>query len=164
MARKPQSPVLESPAEVAETQFKEDEAPPVHHEVHATVVAERDKLRRAVKVNKNATVRMILEELGVEPAKELIKMALEEDAKGQLALSSDQRIKIWSELLQYQQPKLKSVEHSGKVDQELTIIVKKFDAPAEGMIVDVTPRLQLEHMIQAQSPGLVSGEVPRGDR
>ena len=77
-----------------------------------------------------AESRFTLEELcrkhGVQPAEELIKMALENGLDGKPMLTSDQRIKIWAELLSYQMPKLKAVENHSQVDASLTVVVRRF--------------------------------------
>lgn len=45
---------------------------------------------------------------------------------GQLVCSVDQRIKIWTELLSYQLPKLKAIEVAGQVDHSLTVVIRRF--------------------------------------
>lgn len=63
---------------------------------------------------------------GVDPADELVRMALEQDDTGKFILTADQRIGIWKELLSYRLPKLKSAQMAGQIDQSLTVIVKRF--------------------------------------
>lgn len=88
-----------------------------------------------------------LQEHGVSPEGELVRMALERypadfivpELAGQFTLTADQRIKIWCELLSYRMPKLKAMEVSGQVDASLTVIVRKFgdDAMVERKIAAV---------------------------
>lgn len=71
----------------------------------------------------------LLEAYDVEPAEELIKLALkrkpgiEPGTEGEFVLSNTERKFIWETLLQYRMPKLKSVENSGTVKHEHTIKV-----------------------------------------
>lgn len=90
-------------------------------------------LRQAVlesPIATNANLRTLLDQLfkrhGVEPAEELLKMAMKRDAIGNFELTTDQRIKVWAELLAYRMPKLKAQEVSGQIDHSLTVIVRKF--------------------------------------
>jgi hypothetical protein len=90
----------------------------------------RAKLAKAEKSTSPAKMRGIIDELcnkyGVEPAEELIKLATERDAMGQFVLPNGERIKIWSELIQYRMPKMKSLEVQGQVDHNITIKVVSF--------------------------------------
>lgn len=76
-----------------------------------------------------------LKKYGITAAFEpLIEMATErypddftvEALRGQFVLDPDQRIKIWTEILSYQLPKLKAMEVSGHVDNSLTVFVKRY--------------------------------------
>lgn len=49
---------------------------------------------------------------------------------GQFVCSVDQRIKIWTELLSYQLPKLKAIEMAGQVDHSLTVVIRRFGGDA----------------------------------
>ncbi len=62
----------------------------------------------------------IFEKYHVEPIEELIKLATEGK------LTPEQRARVWSELAAYKHPKLKSVEMTGSVDMNFTIVVRKF--------------------------------------
>jgi len=68
----------------------------------------------------------IFRKYGVEPAEEVVKLLTEVDEKGELRMSRDQRAKVWLELMQYRTPKLRAMEHSGKVDTNMTILVVKY--------------------------------------
>jgi hypothetical protein len=77
----------------------------------------------------------ILKKNGINAAFEpLVELALERYPKdfsvanlaGQLVCSVDQRIKIWTELLSYQLPKLKAIEVAGQVDHSLTVVIRRF--------------------------------------
>jgi hypothetical protein len=103
---------LETRAVVAELEAKLDH--------HANL---RRKLNPA---ELRKSLEAILEAHGVEPAEELIKMATERNEQGQLILPPGERLRIWSELLQYRMPKLKSTEMSGQIDHTITVVVRKF--------------------------------------
>ena len=75
----------------------------------------------------------ILTKNGINAAFEpLVELALERwpddhpTFAGQLVCSVDQRIKIWTELLSYQLPKLKAIEMAGQVDHSLTVVIRRF--------------------------------------
>ena len=108
---------------------------------HSLKVAEEEKLLLSAKLKSQTPqgLRLRLEEclkqFGITAAFEpLIELATErypmdhpvEAARGQLVCTTDQRIKIWTEILQYQMPKLKAVEVSGQVDNSITVIVRRF--------------------------------------
>lgn len=73
------------------------------------------------------TLARMLKKYGVEPAEELVKMAVARDASGEFVLTTDQRIRVWEGLMAYQMPKLKAIEMSGTIDHELTVVVRRFD-------------------------------------
>lgn len=78
----------------------------------------------------------ILRKNGINAAFEpLVELALERYSPGhpmagQLVCSVDQRIKIWTELLSYQLPKLKAMEIAGQVDHSLTVVIRRFGGDA----------------------------------
>lgn len=79
-------------------------------------------------------MRAIIDDLctkhGVEPAEELMKLALQKNAEGQFLLGPSDRIRIWSELIQYRMPKMKSLEVSGQVQTDVTVRVVSFREPS----------------------------------
>lgn len=101
--------------------------------------------KKASPVEMRRQLGEILEKYGIEPAEELIKLATEVDGNGKLVATRSERTKIWTEILQYRMPKLKSVEMSGTVDNTITVVVRKFggDTIVERdahPVVDITPR------------------------
>lgn len=50
----------------------------------------------------------------------------DEKLRGAFVCTVDQRIKIWTELLSYQLPKLKAVEVAGQVDNSITVLIRRF--------------------------------------
>lgn len=87
----------------------------------------------------SACIREYLDETlakhGIKAAFEpLIAMATErypedfsvEALQGEFKLDADQRIKIWTEILSYQMPKLKAMEVSGTIDNSISVIVRRF--------------------------------------
>ena len=68
----------------------------------------------------------ILEKYGVHPVEELVRLAVSKKPDGTDELSKDQQIRIWTEIAQYQVPKLKSVEQHSQVDHTHTIIIRRF--------------------------------------
>lgn len=64
----------------------------------------------------------ILKRHGVEPADEAIKILLDPESR----LSPKERAHMWLELMQYRMPKLKAIDHTGRVDGNLTLVVMKF--------------------------------------
>lgn len=74
----------------------------------------------------------ILRKYGVEPAEEVVKL-LTPDIHGNFQLGPKDRAALWMELLQYRMPKLRSVEHSGKVDSNLTLVIMKY---ATGEVIE----------------------------
>jgi len=89
-------------------------------------LSKRNKLQALSPVELRAKLDQLFEKYGVEPAEELIQLATMRDESGRLVLAVQDRIKIWSELLQYRMAKLKSMDVSGQVDLSLTIEVVKF--------------------------------------
>jgi hypothetical protein len=92
----------------------------------------------------------ILRRHGVEPADEAIKILMDPESN----LSDKDRAQMWLELMQYRMPKLRSVEHSGRIDSSLTLVVMKFgsnevlserplqiDAQTESIDVEVVKNL-----------------------
>jgi hypothetical protein len=72
----------------------------------------------------------ILKKYGVEPAEEVVKLLMPNE-NGEYQLTPKERTAYWLELMQYRMPKLRAMEHSGKVDQELTLVVMKFSTGEE---------------------------------
>lgn len=68
----------------------------------------------------------ILKRFGVEPVEEVIKILTDRDEAGRYHLTAKDRAHLWMELMQYRMPKLRSMEHSGTVDANLTLVVMKF--------------------------------------
>ncbi len=66
----------------------------------------------------------VLEEAGLDPTAEIAKVLA---IQGEGALSPEMRAKINLELLQYVHPKLKAVEHSGKVEVDDSQIDKRLE-------------------------------------
>jgi len=92
----------------------------------------------------------ILRRHGVEPADEAIKILMDPESN----LSDKDRAQMWLELMQYRMPKLRSMEHSGRIDSSLTLVVMKFgsnevlserplqiDAQTESIDVEVVKNL-----------------------
>jgi hypothetical protein len=92
---------------------------------------------------------------GVEPAEELIMMAMERGEDGQHRLSDEQRIRVWSELLGYRMPKLRSMEVRGEVDHSLTVIVRKF---GEDVIIERDASKSLGAPIDVEIKKIGEGE------
>jgi hypothetical protein len=86
-----------------------------------------------------------------------------EAARGQLVCTTDQRIKIWTEILQYQMPKLKAVEVSGQVDNTITVIVRRFGEdsvierkiPVTDIVASTTPVEVKQELTPKVTPGVV---------
>lgn len=96
----------------------------------------REKLMVAENASANqprtpAEIRKNLEELlkhyEVSPAEELIKAALLKDGKGNFILPLANRVSIWEGLMQYTQPKLRAIEHSGKVDTTINVKIVQYN-------------------------------------
>lgn len=68
----------------------------------------------------------IFRRYGVEPAEEVIRLLTSVDAEGRHMLQAHERAKIWLELLQYRMPKLRAIEHSGRVDSNMTLVIMKY--------------------------------------
>lgn len=100
--------------------------------------AEKEKLRRVAEYEASRgkahvvkkTLASLLEKYAVEPAEELIKLAMGRDENGEYTCSIQQQIDIWEGLMSYQMPKLKAVEHSGQVDHSIQVTIKQFGGPA----------------------------------
>jgi hypothetical protein len=105
-------------------------------------VEREQRSRKLTPADRHRTLDEICRKYGIEPAEELIKATLEMNSDGTPKLSNDQRIKIWTELLQYRMPKLKSIEVQGTVDHTLTVYVKKFGDIQEGQVrtFDLNPK------------------------
>lgn len=84
----------------------------------------------------------LLETYDVEPAEELIRLAVERKpgtepgTVGDFVLDRMSRERIWTTLLQYRMPKLKSVENTGTVKHELNIKVVMLDEREEEKIIE----------------------------
>lgn len=63
---------------------------------------------------------VILENARLSPAEELLRMVTAKE------VDTDQKIKILTELLSYQIPKLKSVETKGQVDHKVTVTIRRY--------------------------------------
>lgn len=81
----------------------------------------------------------IFQEYGVEPAEELVRLAVEKMESGIHVLDTDQRIQIWRDLLQYRMPKLRAVETKGTVDHKISITIKRFGDKArdDGKVIEM---------------------------
>lgn len=89
----------------------------------AEVVQERKRLSPN---ELKARLDELFDRYGVEPAEELIQLATGLNAEGAPLLNVQDRIRVWTELLQYRMPKLRSMELSGKVDTDLTLKIVRF--------------------------------------
>lgn len=75
------------------------------------------------------TVGDILEEAGIDPTEELIEMynrRIEDPNSpdhGKFAMSQSERVSIMRELLKYQHPTLKAVEHTGNTEDNRIVVV-----------------------------------------
>jgi hypothetical protein len=87
------------------------------------------------------TLDDVLDKYGVEPAEELVKLAVERiSATGAFILDVDQRIQIWRDLLQYRMPKLRAVETHGTLDHTITVEIKRFgDTDDVGQVIEIPP-------------------------
>jgi len=81
---------------------------------------------------------------GIQPAEELLLMVKQKDKNGCALLTVDQRIKILSELLGYQMPKLKAVETHSLTDMNLTVVVRKFGDNVTEKMIKKAVQLQVE--------------------
>ena len=156
---------------VAKTEIQETRAKLV------TADAERARLEQQVeelakKLQKQNTSTNALREWlnehlnkhGIKAAFEpLIEMAIERypqdyvvpELRGMFKLDADQRIKIWTEILSYQLPKLKAIEVGGQVDMGLTVIVRRFgggDAVIERQVTPAAIPVQAE--VTPEIPGV----------
>jgi type I site-specific restriction-modification system R (restriction) subunit len=95
--------------------------------------ADIEELKKEVDQNISA----ILAKHGVTPVDELIKIATEKDDKGQFTASRDQRIRIWQDMLQYTNSKLRSVEMHGMIKGDFRIQLVNYGA--EGQILEEKP-------------------------
>lgn len=108
---------------------------------NARMVKEVEKLNQRLEKQQSSTASIrahldaMLAKHNIRAAFEpLIEMATErypddfkvEVLRGEFKCDVDQRIKIWTEVLSYQLPKLKAMEVSGQIDNQLTVIVKRF--------------------------------------
>jgi len=108
-------------------------------EAAAEIVIKAQEVQRRVEETQDQIIRQNLtnaaqqskiEELmmrhGVDPVDELIKMAMEQLPGGAgFRLTPEQRISIWSKLVEYRHPKLSALKSTGIVDRSLTVIVRK---------------------------------------
>lgn len=129
-----------------------------------------DKVRRLEAYSPTA-LRMqldaILKKYGITAAFEpLIEIAMERYPDthslmgGQLVCSIDQRIKIWTELLGYQLPKLKAIEMAGQVDHSLTVIIKRFgDDNGNGRNIE---KIVSDTPVTVDVPSKVEHDLPKG--
>lgn len=120
------------------------------YEKQITELMKRLEARQSSVSNLRDLLDTIMKEYGIKAAFEpLIKMACEKYSDdhvnaalaGQYVLNNDQRIKIWTEILSYQIPKLKAIEMSGQTDQTVTVIVRRFgDGSQQPVMRNVTPQ------------------------
>jgi hypothetical protein len=78
------------------------------------VPVRRSKMRQPGRINLKA-VAEVLSERGLDPTEEIIEIIDGVDEHGRHLIDADTRLRILNELLQYTQPKLKSVEIKAKV-------------------------------------------------
>lgn len=124
------------------------------------------KLKAQTPQGLRARLEEALSKFGITAAFEpLIELATErypadfpvENLRGQLVCTVDQRIKIWTEILQYQMPKLKAVEVAGQVDNSITVIVRRFggDSIVERAIPTQATEVPVEiKQLPEQPPGV----------
>ncbi len=61
---------------------------------------------------------------GVDPAEELMKMATATTPNG-FQLTTEQRIQVWSKLIEYKYPKLSVMKTAAHIDHSVTVVVRK---------------------------------------
>lgn len=81
-----------------------------------------------------ATIMQLFQEFKVHPVRELLVMYHEENARGRL-LTVEQRIHVMELLMQYTLPKMKTMEITGEVNQNITVTVKRY---GEGTAIPVS--------------------------
>jgi len=100
---------------------------------------------------KSLCVSQILEQHGIDPVEELIAMYNErvEDPNspdyGKFVMSRSERVSLMKEILRYQHPTLKAVEHKGNADDRRVTVVlmmpdgtsHRNDVEQRGKVVDV---------------------------
>jgi hypothetical protein len=89
----------------------DDNTPAVHTPL---VPASRATSRKPGRINLKA-VGEVLQERGLDPTEEIINIIDGVDEHGRHLIDPDTRLRILNELLQYTQPKLKSIEIKAKV-------------------------------------------------
>lgn len=94
-------------------------------ELEAEVMRHRDKGSISPAELRN-DLDSILKRYGVEPIEELLKLLMERGPDGNLLMGVMDRAEVWQNLLQYRMPKLRAVEHTGTVNQQVNIVVMKF--------------------------------------
>lgn len=80
---------------------------------------------------KRSSLDEALREFDTEPIKELLQMYHEKypenhEKAGQYVMSSGDRRRLMQEILQYQLPKLKSVDMSAAIDLDITVTITEF--------------------------------------
>lgn len=95
------------------------------------------------------TLDLLFESYGIDPAKELVELAISTDGNGNFLCTIDQRIKIWAELLSYRAPKLKAIEMSGHVDHEMTVVVQKFEMGKDGKTMAISAQTPVVNKLKA---------------
>lgn len=81
---------------------------------HNKHIDENRSSKRPGRINLRA-VAEVLSERGLDPTDEIVTILEARDDKGRYMLDADTRARIQLELLQYVQPKLKSIEIKGKL-------------------------------------------------
>lgn len=78
-------------------------------------------------------VSQILENAGINPVQELVDAYMEReddpmsDNFGKFKMSPGERRSLMKEMLKYTHPQLKNIDHSGTVDNRITVIIKMPD-------------------------------------
>jgi hypothetical protein len=106
--------------------------------------AAREKRSKLSPVEMRAKFDEILQNLDIEPAEELLRMATQRTPNGGFVLTDDQRIRIFTELNQYRMPKLKSIEQTGTVQHDHRVLIMRFgDSEAAAVPIESTRTLAI---------------------
>lgn len=106
----------------------------------------RDNPIRKTAHERRWELEKMLQKHDLHPLEEMILM-LKGESRHEAPLTTDQRIKLLSELASYVVPKMKSVEHSGTLTQHMTLHIMKFDdlpLPEEKVVVPVDAVVKTE--------------------
>jgi hypothetical protein len=96
-----------------------------------------NELAKMTKNQKMYAIDTLLDKYGLHPVEEMIKWIQGKQDPNVMPLTSDQRVKLLSELASYTVPKLKSVEHNVTGEVGMTIRIVKFgDAVKEDKILE----------------------------